>query len=74
MNKLENIEHYERKAIMAPLKDFCYLSQDDNDFIEITQWHNGEGYDISLTRNNKELYLFLTSGEIEAISVLSKLL
>lgn len=73
MNKLENIEHYERKAVTAPLKDFCYLSH-DNDFIEITEWHNGEGYDISLTRNNKELCLSLTSGEIEAISVLSKLL
>ena len=36
------MEIYNRKAIFAELKDYDVLSS-DNAYIEITEWHNGEG-------------------------------
>ena len=47
--KLENIKQYELKTVSAPLQDFCYLSQ-ENDFIEISEWHNGDGFDVRICK------------------------
>lgn len=33
-----------RKSISDKLKKYCYCSNEDNDFIEVTQWTNCEGY------------------------------
>ena len=33
---------------MSNIADFCLLSKDD-DFIEITEWSNGDGVDIVLS-------------------------
>lgn len=65
---MEKGEIYQRKAIMDYLIKYDYLAKDD-DYIEITEWENGEGYDISIKDKN---VFSLTLGEIEAINFLIK--
>lgn len=62
------MEHYTRKSIFDNLNTYDYLCNDPNAFIEITQWANGDGYDINISSNHKQLYISLTDGEIEAIN------
>lgn len=52
------------------LKAYDYLAKED-DYIVVTEWINGEGYDIDL--NGKQLFR-LTAGELEAINYLVKTL
>ena len=63
------IDLYERKSLMVELKDFDYLSKKD-DFIEVTEWKNGEGYDIALS--DKQV-ISITIGQFDAIKKLIKL-
>lgn len=65
------IEKYKRKAASSALKDYCLFSDKDG-FIEVTEWYNGEGYDISIYRRSKELNFGLTYGEAKAIKKLIK--
>lgn len=58
-----------RKAVNTELKQFDYLAK-DNDFIEITEWTNGEGWDITI--NDKTIQM--TIGELDAINYLTKYL
>ena len=60
---------YNRKSLMVELKDFDYLAK-KNDFIEITEWKNGEGYDIALS--DKQV-ISITIGQFNAIKKLIKL-
>lgn len=63
------MELYERKAVNDSLKKYDHLAK-DSDFIEVTEWANGEGWDISL--NDK--LVSLTYGQLEAIKYLVKAL
>lgn len=54
-----------RKSISDKLKKYDYLAK-DNDFIEIIEWTNEDGYDISI--NDK--IISLTRGQIDAINYL----
>ena len=63
---------YKRNTIMADLGDFCYLSAKDA-YIEITEWNNGEGYDI-IVNSFQCNTISLTRGELKAIRKLTKLL
>jgi len=56
-----------RKSIFADLNEFCVLSK-KHDFIEITEWTNGEGYDITI---NDRSYMF-SHGQLDAIRILVK--
>ncbi len=38
------MEHYNKKSVSDDLKKYDHLAK-DSDFIEITEWHNGEGWD-----------------------------
>ena len=60
---------YNRKSLMVELKDFDYLAKKD-DFIEVTAWENGEGYDIALS--DKQV-ISITIGQFDAIKKLIKL-
>lgn len=70
---MKTIENYQRKSVHANLKDFCYLSDNDG-FVELTEWHNGEGVDVCIASKNKSVLLQLTHGELDAIAVLAKML
>lgn len=61
------MEVYNRKSVMANLKDFDHLSK-EHDYIEVTQWNNGEGWDIFIN----ERHISLTYGQLEAINYLTK--
>lgn len=58
-----------RKSINTKLKKFDALAK-DSDFIEVTEWTNGEGWDIAI--NDK--IISLTWGQLEAINFLTKAL
>ena len=61
------MEFNNRKSISDNLKKYDYLAKDD-DFIEVIEWTNGEGYDITI--NDKTISL--TDGQINAINYLVK--
>lgn len=63
------MELYERKAVNDSLKKYDHLAK-DSDFIEVTEWANGEGWDISLNDG----LISLTYGQLEAIKYLVKAL
>lgn len=56
-----------RKSISDKLTKYDYLAKDD-DFIEVTEWTNGEGYDIII--NDK--IISVTDGQLDAINYLTK--
>jgi len=58
-----------RQSVFADLTKFCHLAQDD-DFIEVTEWVNGEGVDITF----KNGVIQLTYGQLTAIECLVRVL
>lgn len=60
-NKEVEVAPYNRKSLVVELKD---------DFIEVTEWENGEGYDIALS--DKQV-ISITIGQFDAIKKLIKL-
>lgn len=61
------MEILERKSISDKLRKYDHLAKDD-DFIEVTEWGNGEGWDITLN----EQVISLTWGQLDAIDYLIK--
>jgi hypothetical protein len=55
------MEQYNKKSISDDLKIYDHLAK-DSDFIEITEWHNGEGWDIAIN----ERIISLTWGTIRS--------
>lgn len=64
-----SIEVSNRRAVFAELKSYCHLSS-DNDYMEVTEWSNGEGYDICINRKSDVERFSLTYGEVELLTVL----
>lgn len=58
-----------RKSICDNLQKYDYL-KNKSSFIEITEWTNGEGWDITID----EKIFSLTYGELEAIKYLTRAL
>lgn len=56
-----------RRSINDKLNKYCYIAKED-DYIEVTEWTNKEGWDIEF--NNK--HISLTSGELDAINFLTR--
>lgn len=64
-----------RKSVSDDLNKYDYLrNTDENAFIEVTEWSNGEGYDITIETKNGSKLISLTNGELEAINYLIKTL
>ena len=63
------IEVNKRKAVFSEIKGYC-CHAGDNDYIEVTQWSNGEGYDICIDRKNGQEKFSLTFGEFDLLTVL----
>lgn len=70
---MNDLNFKNRKSVNIKLSKFDYLS-DGSDFIEVTQWTNNEGMDITIGKGDHVTNLSLSLGEIEAISYLSKTL
>lgn len=61
-----------RKSTFVELKDYCVDSMGPDKkhlghFLEVTEWSNGEGYDIHITDSQGERYIQLTYGQYKAI-------
>lgn len=54
------------KTIGVELKVFDYMAK-DSDYISVTEWSNGEGWDIYIEDN----HIGLTVGQLRAINVLT---
>jgi hypothetical protein len=65
-----NFEIYKREAIFAELKQFCHLAK-EHDFIEVTEWNNGEGWDITINTTSEQ-NISITYGQFDAIKKLIK--
>lgn len=63
------MEHFERKSVSDDLNVYDICAK-DGDFIEVTEWANGEGWDITI--NNQ--YIHLTDGQLSAINYLTQTL
>lgn len=59
------MEIEKRKSVYDDLNKYDYLAK-DNDFIEITKWTSGEGWDITI---NDKLFS-ITEGQLDAINYL----
>ncbi len=72
--KSKSIAHgmYMKQAIFASLSGHCPFADDDG-FIEITEWKNGEGFDIEI-QSKIHSRVQMTFGEFELICKLVKLL
>jgi len=54
-----------RRTVYADLDQYCHMAK-PHDVIEVTEWTNGEGWDVTLGTRQ----LMLTHGELQAILVL----
>lgn len=64
MIKIDN-----RKSLFCELKNYCMLAG-EHDYMEVTEWTNGEGYDICIDRKHGSERFALTYGEIQLLQVL----
>ena len=60
---------YNRKSITDKLNKYCTFAK-ENDFIEVTEWTNGEGIEITSHSNGQDKSFSLTYGELDAINYL----
>jgi hypothetical protein len=52
---------------MTTLKNYDHLAK-EHDFIELCEWHNGEGFDVTISDSKS---ISLTWGEFEALTALA---
>lgn len=65
------MEFVKRKSVHDKLSKYDYFSNNDSDdFIEVTEWANGEGITVTIKENTYEL----TYGQLDAINYLSQAL
>ena len=60
------IESHKRNCKFALLKPYSFFAK-DRDFIEVTEWFNGEGFDVTIGCNVENKHFSLTWGEYEAL-------
>lgn len=70
MKETKKIEHYKLKAAFAYLADYDITNKHD-DFMEMSMWHNGEGFDVILNSNGEQRF-GLTWGQYKALKTLVK--
>ena len=63
------MEFNNKKSVSDNLSKYDYTQTDKNSFIEVTEWTNGEGYDITI---NDKSVISLTCGELDAINYLTQ--
>jgi hypothetical protein len=67
---MTDITRYKLDAAFASLRKFDHLAKLD-DFIEVSLWHNGEGFDTHLSSNGEQS-IRLSWGEFKALKKLVK--
>lgn len=59
---------YKRNARFNCLKEYDFFAKPD-DFIEVTEWYNSEGFDVHLSTSAGEQRMSFTWGEYRALKV-----
>jgi hypothetical protein len=67
---MTDIARYKLDAAFVLLRQFDHLAK-PSDFIEVSLWHNDEGFDVHLS-NNGEQSIRLSWGEFKALKKLVK--
>ncbi len=67
------MERYKKTTIFDELSKWCTFTKTEHDFIEITEWKNGEGFDICISSEENKNFC-LTHGELDAIIALTKMI
>ncbi len=67
---MAKISRYNLAAAFTELREFDHLATSD-DFIEVSLWHNGEGFDAHLS-THAEQSIKLSWGEFKALKTLVK--
>ena len=68
--KIPTTETSKRRSIFADLNQFCVMSK-AKDFIEVTEWSNGEGYDVLIHAFDTER-ISISHGQFDALKCLIK--
>jgi hypothetical protein len=66
----EKITTYKLDAASASLADFDHCTK-PGDFIEVSLWHNGEGFNVDLISNGNQQFQ-MTWGQFNALKKLIK--
>lgn len=64
--KVYKTDEFQRRAVFAELKQWCAGYGSEHDYIEVTEWANGEGFDIDIETNQRQRFQ-LTWGQWEAV-------
>jgi hypothetical protein len=67
---MSNIQRYKLDTAFVSLHEFDHLAKPD-DFIEVSLWHNGEGFDAHVS-SHAEQAIRLSWGEFKALKKLIK--
>lgn len=67
---MTEITRYKLDAAFADLRKFDHLANLD-DFIEVSMWHNGEGFDAHLSSHGDQFF-HLSWGQFKALKKLIK--
>ena len=67
---MTDITFYKLDAAFAPLREFDCLAKPD-DFVEVSLWHNGEGFDAHLSSDGDQFFQ-LSWGQFKALKKLVK--
>lgn len=62
-------DEYKRTARFTNLKKYDYFAA-ENDFMEVTEWYNGEGFDVNVTCKMGNQQISMTWGEYKALRAL----
>lgn len=68
--KNKNMKKYTKNAVFCELKKYDHIANDD-DYIEVTEWKNGEGFDVEIVGKLSTRFQ-LTWGEYTALKKLIK--
>lgn len=66
----KKIKRYELETAFVSLADYDAATKGD-DFMEVSMWHNGEGFDVILNSHGEQRF-GLTWGQYKALKTLVK--
>lgn len=66
------MESYKRNAVFAALDIYDFAFAKSGDFIEVTEWYNGEGFDVQISAQSGEQRMSFSLGEYQALRALCK--
>lgn len=73
---MKEVKVNKRRSAMVDLKDYCIMSmgdrKDKGDYLEVTEWSNGEGFDVNITDVTGDKDFLLTNGQVDALKACIK--